>query len=90
MSFISLGINSQTVNEAEVKGSRKVNFINKNNQKAIPAVRNFHESIGKKLAGMMGVNPTESHFYDGVTVKRLEPSGDLLVRIFSHSMNQLI
>lgn len=72
------GLTAQSVSEAEVKGSKKVKFINKTNKKAIPELRNFHESIGKKLAGMLIAKPGETHFFDGVTVRRIEPSEDQL------------
>ena len=43
-------IESQRVSEDEFKSSKKVIFQNKTYLKAPPALRNFHESIGKRLS----------------------------------------
>ncbi len=76
--LLSISTHSQSVSEAEVKSSKKVVFQNKNYKKAAPAVRNFHESIGKRLAKFLQEKPEESHFFDGVTLTRIMPSQDSL------------
>jgi hypothetical protein len=75
---IATSIFTQSVSEAEVKSSKKVIFQNKNFIKAAPAIKNFHESIGKKLATSLQEKPDQSHFYDGVTLSRIFPSNKLL------------
>jgi len=71
-------IESQKVSEDEFKSSKKVIFQNKTYLKAPPALRNFHESIGKRLSKSLSEKPNESHFYDGVTLNRIEPVGNKL------------
>jgi predicted nucleic acid-binding Zn-ribbon protein len=71
-------IESQRVSEDEFKSSKKVIFQNKTYLKAPPALRNFHESIGKRLSKSLSEKPNESHFYDGVTLNRIEPAGNKL------------
>ncbi len=75
---IATSIFTQSVSESEVKSSKKVIFQNKNFIKAAPAIRNFHESIGKKLATSLQEKPDQSHFYDGVTLSRIFPDKNLL------------
>lgn len=74
----SVRIESQKVSEDEVKSSKKVIFQNKTYLKAPTALRNFHESIGKRLSKSLSEKPNESHFYDGVTLNRIEPTKDKL------------
>jgi hypothetical protein len=76
--IISTTLYTQSVSEAEVKSSKKVVFQNKNYKKAAPAVRDFHESIGKKLAKFLMEKSDESHFFDGVTLTRINPTQDSL------------
>jgi hypothetical protein len=75
---IATSVFTQSVSEAEVKTSKKVIFQNKNFIKAAPAIKNFHESIGKKLATSLQEKPDQSHFYDGVTLLRIFPGEKLL------------
>ena len=71
-------IESQKVSEDEFKSSKKVIFQNKTYSKAPLSLRNFHESIGKRLSKSLSEKPNESHFYDGVTLNRIEPLKDKL------------
>ena len=57
--------------EAEIKDSEKIEFQNKTHKKAAAETKVLHESIGKKLAGLISSKPDKIHSVDGVKAIRV-------------------
>ena len=70
--FINIFAEDKTkLEEAEIKDSEKIEFQNKTHKKAAAETKFLHESIGKKLAGLISSKPDEMHSVDGVKVIRV-------------------
>lgn len=75
--LLSLSLYSQErpkLEENEIRGSKKVKFINRNNSRSTKSSRKQNEALGKTLALRMELDPTKTHAYKGVKVKRI-PTG---------------
>jgi hypothetical protein len=57
--------------ESEIKEAEKIEFQNKSRKKAASETKFLHESIGKKLAGLVSNKPDEMHSLDGVRAIRI-------------------
>lgn len=58
------------VKESELKGVKKVNFYNRSNSRASNKSRKEQEDLGKTLALRMELEPSKTHKYKGVQIKR--------------------
>jgi hypothetical protein len=70
--FSNLFANDKTkLEEAEIKEAEKIEFQNKSRKKAASETKHLHESIGRKLAGLISNKPDEAHSIDGVKAIRV-------------------
>ncbi len=70
--FLNIFAEDKTkLEEAEIKDSEKIEFQNKTHKKAAAETKVLHESIGKKLAGLISSKPDEMHSVDGVKAIRV-------------------
>ncbi|TGN10230.1 P83/100 family protein [Leptospira ilyithenensis] len=85
------GVSAQSkapLGESEIKGAKKIEFINRSLKKANPDILLENAETGKKLAASL--SKSDSASVSGVTVQRIQPGGDgkLGADIFSISESQ--
>ncbi|WP_411822024.1 P83/100 family protein [Leptospira sp. 'Mane'] len=85
------GVSAQSkapLGESEIKGARKIEFINRSLKKANPDILQENAETGKKLASALSKSDNAS--ISGVTVQRIQPGSDgkLGADIFSISESQ--
>lgn len=57
--------------ESEIRDSEKIRFTNRSNARAAENVKRQNDSIGKKLSEMIESEPTKTHDYKGISVRRV-------------------
>ena len=71
VSFFELSAQRVKLSEKEIKEASKVEFKNKNNNRADSSVVRENENIGKKLSEAISKNPDREFSYKGLKIKRV-------------------
>ena len=74
---VTLGLSAQTkapLGESEIKGAKRIEFINRSNRRASSDIVQENQGIGKKLAE--GIQKGDSSTNNGVNIQRIQPGKD--------------